>query len=446
MKRTDLESFSNVTQLRRSVAEERSLENALLTLFTHTTPRVQTMLSDGVCCVVLDLAGTERLMGAPLTIATRLQQQLHLLHVEAAFCISRDFHTATVMARTMRSDSVPTHLPAGQERSALASLPVAAIQPDPEQAETFARWGIRTLGQLAALPVDDLIARMGQAAQRLHALASATHPHLFRPLEPVSALEARAELEEAVELADSLLFVLGPMLDRVIALAASRALGLLSLELVLTLEKRQHHTLAVRPALPSTDRGFLLKLLQLQLAAHPPGAAVLGITLTAEPAPPARQQGGLFSPQLPDASRLDVTLARIQSIVGDGNVGSAQLEDTHAPQAFSMQPFQVKAAQRTVPAATGTARTACRILRPPWPAQVGRQASRPCSVTCEHQRFQVKHAYGPWYSSGAWWQNCTWSREEWEVILRAENAPVPLHALLVHDLMAQQWRLEGFYD
>ena len=446
MKRTDLDGIDGVLVLRRSIAEEQSLRDALHTLAAHTTPRLESMDSDGVCCLVLDLAGTERLWGKPLQIAAQLQQQLRSLHLEASFALSQHFHTALLVARTMRLGSAPVSIAAGEERAALEPLPIAALEPTAEQAETFARWGIRTLGQLGALPVHELVSRMGQAGHRLHALACGTCPHLFRPLEFGTTLEADAELEDAVELVDSLLFVLGPMLDRLIALAAAKALGLLSIALRRALDNRQQHTVAVRPALPSTDRTFLLKLLQLELAAHPLQAAVIGIHLCGESASPARQQGGLFSPQLPDASRLDVTLARIQSIVGAGNVGSALLADTHAPQAFSMQRFQVKHASRAVPAAIGPARTACRMLRPPWPAQVGHQASRPCFVTCEHQRFQVKHAYGPWYSSGAWWQPGEWSREEWEVILRAENAPVPLHALLVHDLVAQQWRLEGFYD
>jgi protein ImuB len=77
---------------------------------------------------------------------------------------------------------------------------------------------------------------------------------------------------------------------------------------------------------------------------------------------------------------------------------------------------------------------------------VAHHSARPSLVTCEHQRFRVKRAYGPWYASGEWWSREAWAREEWEVILQAENAPVPMHALLVHDLVAQAWRVEGIYD
>ena len=60
-------------------------------------------------------------------------------------------------------------------------------------------------------------------------------------------LQAHAAFEDAVELIGSLLFVLGPMLDRLIALAMAKALALLSVQLMLKLEGATTHAIAVRP-------------------------------------------------------------------------------------------------------------------------------------------------------------------------------------------------------
>ncbi len=447
MTRVEAEQISGVLLLRRSLAEERSLHSGILALLGRYTPRIEDLSEETVCCFALDLAGTERLAGGPQQVAEDLEQQLHSVAVYTAMVISDDLETARVVSRTLDSGSHPVLIPSGEEAIALSSLPCSALEPDPEHVETLTRWGIRTLGQLAALRPAELVARLGQPGKRLHALATGTQPHLFRPVEPQFVLQADAVFEEPVEFADSLLFVLGPMLDRLITLAEAKALSLLSLALTLKLERAAEHTLSVRPALPSADRKFLLKLLQLELAVHPPSAGVLAMELTAEPAAPSREQGGLFSPQLPDSSRLDVTLARVQSIVGEGNVGSPKLRDTHGPEGFSMQPFRVEAPSLNAQAAGTDARIACRRLRPPWPANVAHQSAQPAFVTCEHQRFRVKRAYGPWCSSGAWWRSSdAWAREEWEVLLQAENAPVPMHALLVHDLTTELWQVEGIYD
>lgn len=446
MTRTELDQISGIKALRRSLAEERSMSASILTLLKSFTPCIEDLSGNGVGCFVLDLAGTERLNGHPEISARNLQQQLKALGIEAALCISSDIESGLVLARTLGMDTKPFLIPEGQEAASLASLSCAALDPNAEHAEMLARWGIRTLGQLAAIPAAELVSRMGQGGRHLHALATGTHPHFFRPVEAEFSLQAEAAFEDAIELLDSLLFVLGPMLDRLILLATARALGLLSLTLTLQQERTANQVLSIRPGLPSTDRKFLLRLLQLELAAHPPLAAIRGLQLKAEYAPPTREQGGLFSPQLPDSSRLDVTLARIQSIVGEANVGSPQLRDTHAPDDFTVQPFHVRAATPVLQHLLSRGRIACRRFRPPWPACVAQSDARPASVICEHQRFLVNRAYGPWYSSGAWWGPDAWSREEWEVVLQAENAPVPLHALLIHDLKTMAWRVEGVYD
>jgi hypothetical protein len=87
------------------------------------------------------------------------------------------------------------------------------------------------------------------------------------------------------------------------------------------------------------DAKTFLKLLQLDLKAHPPGAPIRKIHLSAEPARPRAAQGGLFQPPAPEPEKLELTLARIAGLVGAGKVGAAELLDTHHPEAFRMQRF-----------------------------------------------------------------------------------------------------------
>jgi len=61
-------------------------------------------------------------------------------------------------------------------------------------------------------------------------------------------------------------------------------------------------------------------------------------------------------------------------------------------------------------------------------------AFRPCAVqTCS----------GPWRTSGAWWTNPEWCREEWDVALQEH----PQRCLrLAHDPAAKCWYVIGIYD
>jgi protein ImuB len=89
------------------------------------------------------------------------------------------------------------------------------------------------------------------------------------------------------------------------------------------------------------QRDALLKLLHLDLQAHPPGAGVISLLLHAEPGDRNKVQLGLFSTQLPEPLRLDMTLARIAALVGEERVGRAKLRDTHRPDSFTMERFGV---------------------------------------------------------------------------------------------------------
>ena len=103
-------------------------------------------------------------------------------------------------------------------------------------------------------------------------------PHLFVPREPEFRLEERMELDTPVELLESLLFVVGVMLEQLVLRATARVLALASVCVELKLEGGGTHTRMVRPALPSNDRQMWIKLLHLDLEAHPPQAAILALS------------------------------------------------------------------------------------------------------------------------------------------------------------------------
>lgn len=75
-------------------------------------------------------------------------------------------------------------VPEDYEAQALAALSLHVLPLELEHAETFAAWGLRTCGELAALAETDLTSRLGQAGKKLHGLARGDWPHLMTPAEP----------------------------------------------------------------------------------------------------------------------------------------------------------------------------------------------------------------------------------------------------------------------
>jgi protein ImuB len=375
-------------------------------------------------------------------LAKNLRQRVRSLGISGQVTVSSNFHAAICVAKGLPR-SVLEVVPQGKEGAALSSLPLTALDLTENQAETFALWGIHTLGMLAALPEKELIARMGQEGKRLRQLASGVLPHLFQPIEVPFTLEERAELDFPLEDLESLLFGLSVMLDQLTLRAKARIVALASVTITLHLDGGDSHSRTVRPAQPTNDKQLWLKLLHLDLEAHPPHAAILTVVLHAEPGNTNKVQLGLFSPQLPEPGRLDVTLARIAALVGEGNVGQAVLRDTHTPEGFHMEAFQINSA--TSEPLSPQSHVCPRQLRPPQPISVLLESGCPRSFFFRNQRHVVERAYGPWLKGGEWWNETIWGQEQWDLIARTQDNTL-LFCCVIRDLMKDQWQMVALYD
>jgi nucleotidyltransferase/DNA polymerase involved in DNA repair len=226
-------------------------------------------------------------------------------------------------------------------------------------------------------------------------------------------------------------------------------------------------TRTIELPIPMLDAKVFLKLLQLDLKAHPPGAPILKVHLSATPAQPRTTQGGLFLPATPEPEKLELTLARIAGMVGEDKVGSLQLLDSHRPEAFRMQRFvPVEPSGKKEVAASDNSRapvTALRVFRPPLRATVTLRDGKPAHVVCNKRKEingDIVWMAGPWRSSGDWWEQDGWARDEWDIALQTSVAggqsPVASKSFadkdslalyrLVHDLFSGHWFVEGTYD
>ncbi len=454
----------------RSPLQESAAHAALLDCAQSFSPCVE----DAACdTALLDLAGMESLFGSLPEISRALYSRAATLGLAANVAIASNPDAAVLAARGFSGVTV---IPEGKEAERLGPLPVEVLFANPlaeerlegdqkkaadRLLETLARWGIRNLRALAALPEIAFSERLGQEGLRLQQLARGAASRTLVPVEAPLIFKEAVELEHAIVLLEPLAFLLNRLLDQLCARLGSRALATQELRLALELENfssssknsNQQFIRTLRLPQPMLDAKVFLKLLQLDLNAHPPGAPIVKIHLAAGPARPRSAQGGLFLPPSPEPEKLELTLARIASMVGENNVGAVELLDTHRPEGFRMRRFVSEALRKNEcekasdPAEEKSAVTALRRFRPPLRVQVTLENCQPVNVACAKKKDvqgDVLWKAGPWRSSGDWWEREAWSRDEWDLAVRSGEA-VSFYRL-VHDLLGGGWFVEGTYD
>ncbi len=384
--------------------------------------------------VTFCVSGLMRLFHSPDEIAQAISRRAGELGLEANVALAQNpelaIHGALGYAGVSIIDAAKT-----------AALPLDVLSAPPVISDTLALWGIRTFGEFAALPEAGVAERLGEEGVRLQKLARGEGSRPLVPSNPPPPFEASLELEYPVSLLEPLAFVLGRLLNDLCTHLETRGLAAHELRLMLALEGAAPHERILRLPYPMRNPRTFLKLLTLDLEQHPPGAPIVRVTLKAEPVNPRVVQHGLFIPLAPEPQKLELTLARLTKLVGEGNTGSAELLDTHRPRAFRMTRFLPKSKRGDRREVPQFPRLALRVFRPALPARVQAPDGRPLSIAARGVRGRVLDYAGPWRTSGDWWRDDSCSRDEWEVTL-SDGAL----CLLYRDRRDGEWFVEGSYD
>ena len=142
-------------------AEAASLER-LAAWMRRWSPLVRV---DGVDGVALDATGCAHLFGGEARMLAGMQGRLAELGVTARLAMAPNHAAAHALARHHRGD-VPPIVDGGALAAALASLPASALRIDPASVTLLGRLGLKTIGQLAAIPRPALKKRFGGRRRR----------------------------------------------------------------------------------------------------------------------------------------------------------------------------------------------------------------------------------------------------------------------------------------
>jgi protein ImuB len=465
MTKVQAEAFQGIAWRWRSPAQEATAYAALLDCAWTISPRVddgpKREEQDFSDTAVLDIAGCEKLFGSPEKIANDLKRVASEVGFEtnvavagnplAAVCVAQGFAGITVIL-------------AGEEGLRIGRLSLGALRMPSDFVETLGRWGIRTCAEFAALPEIAIVERLGQEGLYWWRLARGADDQPLMAKEFPSNFEEHLDLDSPVDLLEPLLFVLNRLLDELCARLRMHLLSIGEIKVTFTLERNHsrskepiHHIRKLRLPVPARDSKLLLKLLRLDLEAHPPSLPVTAVHMWTMPAKAFSRQLGLFLPLSPDPERLEITLARIQGTVGEGRVGTPVLLDTHSPNSFEQNRFVLPEIREKPSVREKQPTAAMRIYRPALSASIEFLRGKPTFLSCEGVRRQILAFAGPWRRKGDWWSESAWARDEWDIEVHTfcqkvqpeHNQPGEDSTALYRvykDLRAKRWFVEGIYD
>ncbi len=309
----------------------------------------------------------------------------------------------------------------GDLERALGVLPIAVLQqlmadaagtvvPDLQLFDVLSRWGLRTLGDFAALPAADLSARLGQRGVALQQLARGLDARPLVPDPGVLRFVESLELEWPLDSLEPLSFVFARLLDPLSAALERADRGAAAIHLDLRLTDRTTHTRLLQLPVAMRDPRILRTLLLLDLESHPPAAAVDVVTIEADPAPGRILQYSLLERALPSAETLATLSARLGALVGSDRCGVPTLLDTYMPDTFRLGPAASLGATASMGSCASNPSTVMapilRRCRPPVAIRVTLENGRPVRIAIDRQGMPgggVTGAAGPWRTSGAWW-------------------------------------------
>jgi protein ImuB len=416
--------------------------------------------------VVIDIDGCELLFGSAYRLANEVAERAKQTRTDGGL------ETTVSVALAANADAAihaakqlggVTFVSPGEELTCLGEF--AINQLDYELAgvekktaveifETLRLWGIRTFADFASLPVAGVSERLGQDGLRLQQLAAGkTERHLkLKQAAPVFANSL--ELDHPIAELEALSFIFARLLHQLCAALNAHALATNELQVQLQLEDQTVHERRLSLPYPMRDHKVFLKLLLLDTEMHPPVAAVRMVSLACEPVKPRVLQNGLFVPLAPAPDKLELTLARLAKLVGEENIGSPALLDTHRPDAFTMNRFVLPSKKSPRQSAIGNRQClGLRMFRPPLRAVVETAQGCPTQISAwGKQRSvygKVVQVAGPWRTTGDWWREDAWARDEWDVAVAASNKtsgePPGLYRIY-RKLNSEMWFVEGNYD
>jgi protein ImuB len=388
----------------RDVQAEADARRLLLAFAFSLSPRVE--VSGTEYCTV-DLQGADALH-------TEMTLQRCIAELSRAGLPAKAGTGPTPLLALYAAQQAEPILIVNNVRNFLSGLPLAIADPTPEQTDVLHGWGIRTLGEFTRLSKAEIGRRLGTDGVALweRAAGEATRPLKLTP--PSQSFAAAWDYEPGIENIEPLFFKLQRYAECLALELRSAGFVAESLALTFQLEDESDYRREYRLAEPGTDIESWLKVMHSQLESLTLPARVISVRFVAKPTRPLVKQDGLFDTGLRDPHAFWENIARVEALLGAGQIGTPACLNTWRPDAFAIERPAECVPVAGPPPVHPPRGGLLRRFRPPEQALVILENGRPSGIS-GYINGRFRDVAGPWRASGDWWHPDAWAIETWHV-------------------------------
>ena len=351
----------------------------------------------------------------------------------------------------------------GGDAAFLAGRPLTVLQPTAELIGMLDAVGVRTCGELAALPREAVEVRFGGDAVTVwrHARADDARRLFGRPAleRPNGSIDF---IDYVVTDPERLIFAANALLGGVCTTLAERGAHARAMTLVLPLANGESWRRMLRPARPTASRAAWLRLARAVLERLTVPDAVIGVELEVDALEPAVSvQGDLFDRGFGTASAAESAVARLLETQGPVIVRAETSAHPLAERRIEAAPIGLEAvagelaapavavsggevASSVAEVAASPVELTLQVLREPRPVHVETTMRRDHTLPVRYRdgRWRrIVNAAGPERISGGQWEAVPYAREYY----RAVNEEGSL-VWLFRDGRDGGWYLHGWWD
>jgi DNA polymerase-4 len=295
----------------------------IMALLTEFTPLMEPLSIDEA---FLDVTGSRALLGDGPTVARRIKSRIRdAVDLTASVGVASNKFIAKVASDLEKPDGLVVVAPGG-EAAFLAPLPIARLWGVGKvTASELATLGVRTIGQLAAIPEPHLRARFGESGAVLKALALGRDDRPVEPFGPPKSMGAEETFERDHRDIDRLRTTLRGQAERVAR--ELRAEGYAGRSVTLKLRFADFSTLTRRHTADPTQDGLRIYQEASALLDRIPlrqPVRLIGLSVS-ELGPPGEGQLPLLGPDAVRRERLARALDRLTERFGEESVRPATL-------------------------------------------------------------------------------------------------------------------------